>query len=128
MFRSIALAAVIAALPFARAGAQSSTAPERPVGELTPVTVTAKSGQGVFGRAASLDADRHQLSAMTRENRRLGTVLERQDKEILKLESRLASAKADNDRRLAQVEATEKEVAELRRRRQALEAKLNQQK
>jgi peptidoglycan hydrolase CwlO-like protein len=126
MFRSIALAAVIAALPFARAGAQSSATPDRPVGELAPVTVTAKS-QSVFGRAANLEADRNQLNAMNRENRRLGAVLDRQDKEILKLEGRLASAKAENDRKVAQIEATEKEIAELRKRRQALEAALKAQ-
>lgn len=128
MFRSLAVAAVIAALPLARASAQSSATPERPGGELAPVTVTAKSQHGVFGRAAHLEADRNQLGAMNAENRRLGAVLDRQEKELVKLESRLAAAKAENTRKVAAIEATEQQVAELRKRRLALEAQLGQQK
>ena len=122
MLRSLAIAAVIAALPLARAGAQSSG---RPVGELAPVTVTAKSERGVLGRAATIEADRNQLTAMSRENRRLGAVLDRQEKEIAKLEVHLAEAKAVHERKLAEVTATEQQVAELRKRRQALEAAVN---
>ena len=112
MFRTFAVAAVVAVLPFARAGAQSSATPGRPVGQLAPVTITADRGRGSLGRA-------------TDENRRLGTVLDRQEKEIVKLESRLAQAKAANTRKVAEVEATEQQVAELRKRRLALEAQLN---
>lgn len=126
MFRTLAVAAVIAALPLARAGAQSSATPERPVGVLAPVTVTARQ-PGLFGRAASMDADRNQLGAMKSENGRLGAVLDRQEQEIVKLESRLASAKAENQRKVAAIEATEQQVAELRKRRLALEAQLGGQ-
>lgn len=94
---------------------------------LETVVVTAKpASPNVLSRAWHMQEDRAQVLAMMDENRRLAAQLHGYDKQVAKLEKKLDVAKAEHDRKVAAIAATDSLTADTRRRRAELEEKLRQ--
>ena len=125
MSRTVALVAVALALTASRARAQAPGPDSHAPNVLSTVTVTAKApSNNIFHRIWNMNEDRNQVIAMEQENRRLAWQLHGYDKQIVKLESRLAVVKAEHDRRVAGISAIEDETSDTRRRRVELEDRL----
>ena len=71
-----------------------------------------------------MNEDRNQVIGMEQENRRLAWQLRGYDKQIVRLESRLATVKAEPDRKVDGITAIEGETTETHRRRVELEDRL----
>ncbi len=122
MSRTVALVAMALALTASRARAQAEGSESHAPNVLSTVTVTAKApSNNVFHRFWHMNEDRNQVIAMQQENRRLDGQLHGYNKQIVGLESRLAVAKAEHDRKVAGISAIETETSETRRRREELE-------
>lgn len=125
MSRTVALVAMALALTASRARAQAQGTASHAPNVLSTVVVTAKApNKNLFHRVWHMNEDRNQVIAMEQENRRLAWQLRGYDKQIVSLESRLATAKAEHDRKLEGITAIENETAETRRRRLELEERL----
>ena len=125
MSRTVALVAVALALTASRARAQAESPESRAPNVLSTVTVTAKtSSKNIFRRMWTMNEDRSQVVAMAQENRRLAWQLRGYDKQIVRLESRLAVVKAEHDRLVAGIAAVKDETIDARRRRIELEDRL----
>ena len=125
MSRTVALVAMALALTASRARAQAQGSESHAPNVLSTVTVTAKApSNNLFHRFWHMNEDRNQVIAMQQENRRLAWQLHGYDKQIARLESRLAMVKAEHDRKVAGITATESETAETRRRREEIEERL----
>lgn len=125
MSRTVALVAMALALTASRARAQAQGTASHAPNVLSTVVVTAKApNKSLFHRVWHMNEDRNQVIAMEQENRRLAWQLRGYDKQIVALESRLATAKAEHDRKMEGITAIENETAETRRRRVELEERL----
>ena len=125
MSRTVALVAMALALTAARARAQSQGPESHAPNVLSTVVVTAKApSTTMFHRFWHMNEDRNQVIAMEQENRRLAWQLRGYDKQIVGLESRLATVKAEHDRKVEGITAIESETAETHRRRVELEERL----
>ena len=125
MSRTVALVAMALALTASRARAQATGPVSHAPNVLSTVVVTAKApSNNVFHRVWHMNEDRNQVIAMEQENRRLAWQLHGYDKQIVSLQSRLDSAKAEHDRKVEGINAIENETAETRRRRVELEDRL----
>ena len=125
MSRTVALVAVALALTASRARAQAESPESRAPNVLSTVIVTAKAPtRNIFRRMWTMNEDRNQVIAMDQENRRLAWQLRGYDKQIVRLESRLAEVKAEHDRRIAGIAAIKDETADAHRRRMELEDRL----
>jgi predicted RNase H-like nuclease (RuvC/YqgF family) len=125
MSRTVALVAMALALTASRARAQAPGPVSHAPNVLSTVVVTAKApSSNIFHRVWHMNEDRNQVIAMEQENRRLAWQLHGYDKQIVRLESRLASAKAEHDRKLEGITAIQNETAETHRRRVELEDRL----
>ena len=125
MSRTVALVAMALALTAASARAQSQGPERHAPNLLSTVVVTAKApSTTMFHRFWHMNEDRNQVLAMAQENRRLAWQLRGYDKQIVRLESKLATAKAERDRKVEGITAIENETAETRRRRVELEDRL----
>lgn len=125
MSRTVALVAMALALTASRARAQAQGSESHAPNVLSTVTVTAKAPSNtLFHRFWHMNEDRNQIIAMQQENRRLAWQLRGYDKQIVTLESHLATAKAEHDRKVEGITAIENETAETRRRRTELEERL----
>jgi hypothetical protein len=130
MLRTLAIAAgltaVFASQSAAQVVAQPSARPDNARSTtLAEVVVTAKAPKSnVFSRAWRMNEDRAQVLAMMDENRRLAAQLRGYDKQIVRLEKRLAVAKAHYDQEAASVATTDSMTADTRRRRAELEERL----
>lgn len=125
MSRTVALVAMALALTASRARAQAQGPASHAPNVLSTVVVTAKApNKNLFHRVWHMNEDRNQVIAMEQENRRLAWQLRGYDKQIVSLESRLATAKAEHDRKLEGITAIENETAETHRRRLELEDRL----
>lgn len=125
MSRTVALVAMALALTASRARAQAPGSASHAPNVLSTVVVTAKApNKSLFHRLWHMDDDRRQVVAMEQENRRLAWQLRGYDKQIVGLETRLATAKAEHDRKVDGITAIENETAETRRRRLELEERL----
>jgi septal ring factor EnvC (AmiA/AmiB activator) len=119
--RTYVIVAGLIACAAATAGAQAPAAPA--VHELAPVIVTA-SNSGTLYRIAHMDEQRRRVLELVDQNRRLTADLRRADTRVAELEGRLVEAKADRDRRVADIAAVDSAAADTRRTRLELEAKL----
>ncbi len=128
MSRTVALVAMALALTASRARAQSQGPESHAPNVLSTVVVTAKapSTTTIFHRFWHMNEDRNQVIAMAQENRRLAWQLRGYDRQIVRLESRLATVKAEHDRKREGITAIEAETAETHRRRVELEDRLKQ--
>jgi len=125
MSRTVALVAMALALTASRARAQSKGPESHAPNVLSTVVVTAKApSTSLFHRFWHMDEDRKQVIAMEQENRRLAWQLRGYDKQVVGLESRLATVKAEHDQKVEGITAIETETAETRRRRIELEERL----
>ena len=125
MSRTVALVAMALALTASRARAQAAGPESHAPNVLQTVTVTAKApSNNLFHRFWHMNEDRNQVIAMGQENRRLAWQLHGYDKQIVSLESKLAVAKAEHDRKVDGITAIENETVETRRRRTELEDRL----
>jgi len=125
MSRTVALVAMALALTASRARAQSKGPESHAPNVLSTVVVTAKApSTSLFHRFWHMDEDRQQVIAMEQENRRLAWQLRGYDKQVVRLESRLATVKAEHDQKVEGITAIETETAETRRRRIELEERL----
>ena len=125
MSRTVALVAVALALTASRARAQAEGPESHAPNVLSTVTVTAKApNSNIFHRIWTMNEDRNQVIAMEQDNRRLAAKLRGYDKQIVRLESRLAVVKEEHDRKIAGISAIEDETSETRRRRAELEDRL----
>ena len=125
MSRTVALVAMALALTASRARAQAEGPEGHAPNVLQTVTVTAKApSNNLFHRFWHMNEDRNQVIAMEQENRRLAWQLRGYDKQIVSLESKLATVKAEHDRKVNGISAIETETAETRRRRVELEDRL----
>lgn len=125
MSRTVALVAMALALTASRARAQAQGPESHAPNVLSTVTVTAKApSNNLFHRFWHMNEDRNQVIAMQQENRRLAWQLKGYDKQIVHLESRLATVKAEHDRKVDGITAIENETADTRRRRLELEDRL----
>ena len=125
MSRTVALVAMALALTASRVRAQASGPVSHAPNVLSTVVVTAKApSNSMFHRLWHMNEDRGQVVAMQQENRRLAWQLRGYDNQIVSLESRLTTAKAERDRKLAGITAIQNETAETRRRRAELEDRL----
>jgi len=125
MSRTVALVAMALALTASRARAQSQGPESHAPNVLSTVVVTAKApSSNLFHRFWHMNEDRNQVIAMAQENRRLAWQLKGYDKQIVRLESRLATVKAEHDRKVDGITAIENETAETHRRRVELEDRL----
>jgi hypothetical protein len=125
MSRTVALVAMALALTASRVRAQAEGPESHAPNVLSTVTVTGKApSKNLFQRIWTMNEDRNQVIAMGQENRRLASQLRGYDKQIVRLESRLAVVKAERDNRLAGIAATEAETSDTRRRRMDLEDRL----
>lgn len=125
MSRTVALVAMALALTASRARAQSQGPESHAPNVLSTVVVTAKApSNNLFRRFWHMNEDRNQVIAMEQENRRLAWQLRGYDKQIVSLESKLATVKAEHDRKVNGISAIETETAETRRRRVELEDRL----
>ena len=120
----VALSATLASHAVAQGVARDSVARSN---VLETVVVTAKpASPNVFSRAWHMQEDRAQVLAMMDENRRLAAQLHGYDKQVAKLEKRLDVVKAEHDRKVAAIAATDSMTADTHRRRLELEEKLRQ--
>lgn len=125
MSRTVALVAMALALTASRARAQAQGPESHAPNVLSTVTVTAKApSNNLFHRFWHMYEDHGQVVAMEQENRRLAGQLKGYDKQIVHLESRLATVKAEHDRKVDGITAIENETADTRRRRLELEDRL----
>ena len=125
MSRIVALVAMALALTASRVRAQAEGPESHAPNVLSTVTVTGKApSKNLFDRMWTMNEDRQQVIAMDQENRRLAWQLRGYDKQIVRLESRLAEVKTERDNRLAGIAATEAEMSDTRRRRMELEDRL----
>ena len=125
MSRTVALVAMALALTASRARAQSQGPESHAPNVLSTVVVTAKApSTTMFHRFWHMNEDRNQVIAMEQENRRLAWQLRGYDKQIVGLETRLATVKAEHDQKVDGIAAIETETAETRRRRVELEERL----
>jgi predicted RNase H-like nuclease (RuvC/YqgF family) len=125
MSRTVALVAMALALTASRARAQSQGPESHAPNVLSTVVVTAKApSNNLFRRFWHMNEDRNQVIAMEQENRRLAWQLRGYDKQVVRLESKLAMVKAEHDRKVDGITAIETEAAETRRRRMELEDRL----
>ena len=125
MSRTVALVAMALALTASRARAQSQGPESHAPNVLSTVVVTAKApSNNLFRRFWHMNEDRNQVIAMEQENRRLAWQLRGYDTQIVSLESKLATVKAEHDRKVNGISAIETETAETRRRRVELEERL----
>ena len=125
MSRTVALVAMALALTASRARAQSQGPESHAPNVLSTVVVTAKApSNNLFRRFWHMNEDRNQVIAMEQENRRLAWQLRGYDKQIVRLESKLATVKAEHDRKVDGITAIESETAETHRRRMELEDRL----
>ena len=125
MSRTVALVAMALALTASRARAQSEGPESHAPNVLSTGVVTAKApSTNLFHRFWRMNEDRNQVIAMAQENRHLAGQLRGYDKQIVSLESHLATAKAEHDRKVDGIAAIETETAETRRRRVELEERL----
>ena len=125
MSRTVALVAMALALTASRARAQSQGPESHAPNVLSTVVVTAKApSNNLFRRFWHMNEDRNQVLAMEQENRRLAWQLRGYDKQVVRLESKLAMVKAEHDRKVDGITAIETEAAETRRRRMELEDRL----
>jgi septal ring factor EnvC (AmiA/AmiB activator) len=114
-------AAALIACAGSTAGAQAPVAPS--IHELAPVIVTAQNN-GTLYRIAHMEEQRRHVLELIDQTRRLSADLRRADSRVEQLEGRLIEAKADHDRRVADIAAVDSAAAETRRTRLELEAKL----
>ena len=125
MSRTVAFVAVALALTASRVHAQAQGPDSHAPNVLSTVTVTGKApSKNLFRRMWTMNEDRNQVIGLAQENRRLAWQLRGYDKQIVRLESQLASAKAERESRLAAIAATQSETNETRRRRMDLEDRL----
>ena len=127
MSRTVALVAMALALTASRARAQAPGPVSHAPNVLSTVVVTAKApSSNIFHRVWHMNEDRNQVIAMEQENRRLAGQLHGYDKQIVRLQTRLDSVKAEHDRKVEGITAIQNETAETRRRRVELEDRLKQ--
>lgn len=125
MSRTVALVAMALALTASRARAQAPGPVSHAPNVLSTVVVTAKApSSNIFHRVWHMNEDRNQVIAMEQENRRLAGQLHGYDKQIVRLQTRLDSVKAEHDRKVEGITAIQNETAETRRRRVELEDRL----
>lgn len=123
----VALTAALASHAAAQDVAQTGTRPDsaRSSAVLETVTVTARpDAPNMLSRAWHMEENRRQVIAMMNENRRLAAQLHGYDKQIGRLEKKLAVVKARYDAEVAAVAATDSLTADTHRRRVELEERL----